>query len=112
MTDSKDYRLYLEENFKEINGKLDRIEAQTIKTNGRVDELESWKDKCNAIEDHKGKSFTRTLSIIGAVLAFLTLTAFVYFNNKKTVERVVKIVDDYGFEMVTRSADYINDTIK
>jgi len=41
MTDSKDYRQYLELHFSTIQETLGRIEAQTKKTNGRVSELEN-----------------------------------------------------------------------
>ena len=40
MTDSKDYRQYLELHFSTIQETLGRIEAQTKKTNGRVSDLE------------------------------------------------------------------------
>lgn len=33
------------EMFKAIDGKLDTIHEQTVKTNGRVNTLESWKDQ-------------------------------------------------------------------
>ena len=55
MTDSPDYRKYLEQKFSgltttmnaqfyEVHGRLDSIEKQTIKTNGRVNDLEKWKE--------------------------------------------------------------------
>ena len=40
MTDQRDYRTYLEFQFKTLHDTLDRIERQTIKTNGRVTEVE------------------------------------------------------------------------
>jgi len=40
MTDQKDYRTYLELQFKTIHETLDRIEKQTLMTNGRVNEVE------------------------------------------------------------------------
>ena len=40
MEENSDYRLYLEQKFKGIHEVLERIEEQTIKTNGRVTVLE------------------------------------------------------------------------
>lgn len=42
MTDQKDYRTYLELQFKTIHDTLDRIERQTLLTNGRVTEVEKY----------------------------------------------------------------------
>jgi hypothetical protein len=40
MTDQSDYRTYLELHFKTIHETLDRIEKQTLATNGRITEVE------------------------------------------------------------------------
>ena len=40
MTDSPDYRLYLNTQFDQINDKLDEIKKQVTQTNGRVTMLE------------------------------------------------------------------------
>jgi len=45
MTDQKDYRTYLELQFKTIHDTLERIEDQTRLTNGRVNELEKELDQ-------------------------------------------------------------------
>jgi len=45
MTDQKDYRTYLELQFKTMHETLERIEGQTKLTNGRVTDLEKELDK-------------------------------------------------------------------
>ena len=57
MTDSKDYRQYLEFHFKTIHETLERIEEQTTKTNGRVNELEDKLVK-HPIECSKAKEIS------------------------------------------------------
>lgn len=64
MTDSNDYRLYLEEkfdglrtymddHFELINGKLSNIEIQVTKTNGRVTDLEKYRDYAQGVIDKR-----------------------------------------------------------
>ena len=59
MTDQSDYRIYLDLQFKTIHDTLDRIEKQTMRTNGRVteaegeiDELEEKVDKAIEYANH------------------------------------------------------------
>ena len=40
MTNSQDYRLYLDEKFSHVKTQLDRIEEHVLRTNGRVSKLE------------------------------------------------------------------------
>ena len=44
MTDSSDYRMYLESKFNALHEKLDTIVEQTVKTNNRVNHLEDQRD--------------------------------------------------------------------
>jgi hypothetical protein len=45
MTDSPDYRLYLESKFNSVHEKLDVIKEQTLITNNRVNHLEEQKEE-------------------------------------------------------------------
>ena len=73
MTESNDYRMYLEEKFGEINDKLDIIEKQVRITNGRVTELEKWRSGCEGSESQKNKSFSRALQILAFIVACFSI---------------------------------------
>ena len=109
MTGNTDYRMYLEEKFGEINTKLDSIDKQVKITNGRVTELEKWRAGCEGSESQKNRSFSKTLQILGFIVAFMMLIVTVFYKMNKTEQTVKNIVDQYGFNMVTRGA--VRDTI-
>jgi hypothetical protein len=87
MTDNSDYRLYLEEKFDgitthinaqfhNVNDKLDIIETQVKKTNGRVNECESWINKregeaiaIEKIGKKSGEVITRLIMGVGVMVA-------------------------------------------
>ncbi len=59
----------LESHFEEIKIQLDRIEAQTIRTNGRVNKLENW----------------QSLIIGGAsIISFIVIPTIVWIFNERT----------------------------
>jgi hypothetical protein len=65
MTDSSDYRLYLEENFREIKDDLKEIKMQVTKTNGTVQEHEKYivyADNVIKIRGEQSKDFESQLS--------------------------------------------------
>jgi hypothetical protein len=60
MTDSNDYRLYLEKSFRVIDEKLDTIVTQTTRTNCRVNHLEEKSNERQVVIDdfrHLEKEF-------------------------------------------------------
>lgn len=120
MTDSSDYRLYLEERFEGLTKLIDAqfdnihdrfelqdtilasIKEQTVLTNGRVTDLERYRDECLGKEKFKDKSLGKTLQVAGVVIAFLSILTFVYFNGKKTTQHVRDVVDQYEYNYTTR----------
>ena len=122
MTQSEDYRLYLEERFdameKDMHGQfisvhdtLDRIETHVKETNGRVGKLEDWKAYKEGAEKQKSKGFENTLKIIGCIVAFTAMMVSVYFGYQKTRKEVVNMLDRYSYDIQTRSWEFDKDSI-
>ena len=127
MTDNTDYRMYLENQFKTIHDTLTRIEAQTVKTNGRVAELETemLTHPMNCSSAKKVEKMSEDLEeyrivkkypkIAIYIIAFFVITAifgaynFIDIKNKmyeQTVQLKRTINDQEGVSKVTRG-DYV-----
>lgn len=101
MAEETDYRMYLNERFDHlthlvnaqfsaVNDRLDKIETQTTKTNGRVTELEKYK------ENHEGQKegSDRQLGVwlkIGAFIISITMAYIAYSNM--TTRSAVEVLD-------------------
>lgn len=99
MTNSNDYRMYLELSFKTVNEKLDRIEQHVKETNGTVKEHEERIDcleERNKIDDEIKKTFwrryKRTIEIVGVLVAFATLF-YMNQSNKVLIKDVKQDVE-------------------
>ena len=109
MTQSKDYRMYLEEKFEgmtkhmnaefiNINDTLDRIENHVNESNGRVHDLEDWRaamiGQGASVEEYKKKRLGN-FQIFGIVMATLIglVTAFgiVFKKDNKSEDRLDKL---------------------
>ena len=96
---------------KELNGEFKKM-------NGTLRDVCEWKAGMVAIEGEKSKVSSKTLSIVAVIIAGLMFAATLYFNARtdkistSTKEEVKNIIDEYGFNMVTRGTGYLNDTIK
>ena len=106
MPENSDYRLFLDERFnglttsmngqfKEVHERLDKIEKQTTKTNGRVTEVEDWQKKhCNEEETEekiierkraKRNEFIKTASLIVITIGVI-IAAISSLSNKSSIK--------------------------
>lgn len=122
MTDRPDYRLYLEEKFSGfhslmdaqfiiINDKLERIEEQTKKTNGRTtilegkvlaveDCLRTEKAGRDALKARGSLTWSRAISVVTVVIG-LFMAYLGYRNLTRQNEALNSRVDDLGSPVVT-----------
>lgn len=106
MPENSDYRLFLDERFnglttsmngqfKEVHERLDKIEKQTTKTNGRLTEVEDWKKKhCNEEETEekiierkraKRNEFIKIASLIVITIGVI-IAAISSLSNKSSIK--------------------------
>jgi hypothetical protein len=64
---------------------LSRIEKQTIKTNGRVSSLETWR-----------WITIGGLSIISAIV--LPLTSYIFVNTENKINKMIEVLDKHTFK--------------
>ena len=121
MTQSSDYRKYLDErfnamerdmhaHFSQTHDTLDRIEGQVKLTNHRVTNLEQWKTTVDAVGNYKTKRLSKVLKVASVVVAFVVMIATIYFGYQRTKKDVVNMLDQYSFDMVTRSWTFNKDS--
>ena len=60
-------------------------------------------------EKQRSRSYSNTLKTIGVIIAFSSLLIAFITLNRKTTRDVRQMIDEYGFEVVTRSC---NDSIQ
>ena len=118
MTESEDYRMYLNSRFDDlthlmnaqftaVNDRLDKIETQTTKTNGRVTCLELEQAKEKGKDETKSNSFEKWIKIAALVVSIII--AFYTINSK--MNRIESKVD-WASSPVNMRGGHINDTIK
>ena len=105
MTDSSDYRLYLDSRFEamqpaqhayfhEVHDKLDNIEAQTTKTNSRVTKIEE-----DLIEYRMIKKYPKIAILIITVTVLGTIYGFMKIINKQVSTAVEASTDTLRTEI-------------
>ena len=111
-----DFKLYLNErfdnlttnmnaHFRTVDERLEKIEVQTTKTNGRVTELEKWRsEECGKMSesarlqvvDHNAR--TRVLQTIGIFISACAVIVAIFLgvraNNKAWEKKKEEIVND------------------
>jgi hypothetical protein len=69
--------------------------------------LAKFTESIKGAEEQKKKGFNQTLKVIGAVIAFTAVILTIVGMNKRTEEKVRDIVDQYGYDVTTRSGEYV-----
>jgi len=130
MTDSPDYRMYLEEKFEgltkhihaqfeNVHERLERIESQTTKTNGRVTTLETDLVEYRFVKKYP-KVFVGMVAILVLGMVFSIYRIVQVPKQIADTENIIKkeIRDQEGISKVTRGGyvkynDYgISDSVK
>jgi len=130
MTDSPDYRMYLEEKFEgltkhihaqfeNVHERLERIESQTTKTNGRVTTLETDLVEYRFVKKYP-KLFVGMVAILVLGMVFSIYRIVQVPKQIADTENIIKkeIRDQEGISKVTRGGyvkynDYgISDSVK
>lgn len=70
--------------------KLDRVEAQAMKTNGRVNSIEQWKNGIEAIDKYKKDNPSQTIQAPNATTVVVQPQK--WFQNEKLVGGVVAVL--------------------
>ena len=127
-----DFKLYLDErfnnlttnmnaHFRTVDERLEKIETQTTKTNGRVTELEKWRSEEHGkisesarlqVIEHNAR--TRVLQTIGIFISACAVIVAIFLgikaNNKAWESKKTEIVNDLRKSMepvvITRGSVY------
>lgn len=116
-----DYKMYQNERFDHlthlinaqfsvVNERLDKIEVQTTRTNGRVTELEKCQENMKGQEIGKRTQLAKYLQVGGFVIAII-MGLFAYMNLNNQNQTINKKIDYMSSPMVFRGG-HVNDTIK
>lgn len=98
----------------ENQGMKKSIDALTLRVeqqNGSVRKLNEWKAGIEGAEKQKNKGFEKTVKVLGFVVAFSAMIASIYFGYQKTRKDVVNMLDQYSFDVQTRSWEFNRDSI-
>ncbi|WIE74474.1 hypothetical protein [Curtobacterium sp. MCSS17_007] len=78
----------------QMDGKLERVEAQATKTNGRVNSIEEWKTGLQAVAQYQEKHPNQQPQQINAPNATTVqvVTPSKWFQNEKLVAGVVAVL--------------------
>ncbi len=94
-----------------IKKSIDMLTEKVEKQNSSVKHLNEWKAGIEGAERQKNKGFAKTMQVVMFVVAFGALLATVYFGYHRTKKDVANMLDQYSFDVATRSWTFQKDSI-
>lgn len=99
------------EDNQEIRKSIDNLRVRVEQQNSSVKHLNEWRAEVTGAEAQKNKGFDKVLRVMMFVIGFAALLATVYFGNAKTKKDVVDMLDQYSYNIHTRSWEFDKDSI-
>jgi len=90
-----------------LNKSVNELTGAVGELRTAVSGLAKFTESVKGAEEQKNKGFNQTLKVIGTVIAFIAIILTVVGMNKRTEEKVRDIVDQYGYDVTTRSGEYV-----
>lgn len=97
---------------------IDDLTKKVEQQNSSVRKLNEWKAGIEGAEKQKNRGFENTFKVFGFVVAFVAMLTTIYFSYQKTKKDyesiktdVVNMIDQYSYDIVTRSGYFEKDSI-
>lgn len=95
----------------EIRKSIDNLRVKVEQQNSSVKHLNEWRAEVTGAEAQKNKGFDKAVRVMGVIIAFVAILVTVYIGSQKTKKDVANMLDQYSYDISTRSWSFDKDSI-